>query len=108
MKSSLDFPLSLPSNPDAAFGVMAHWGSWLRFSVLVVASIVALGLYCLLYFSVLSNNKVADIALPLIAGGALASLYERITAGAVVDSDIYVSIYHWPAFNRSDASIMSV
>ena len=85
---------------------MADWNSWLRFPVLVIASIAALGFIAYLYFGAMSNNKVAGIALPLIAGGALANLYERLAAGAVVDYlDFYISDYHWPAFNLADASI---
>ena len=69
------FALTYVLNPGAAFGIMANWDSWLRFPVLVVASIVALGFIVYLYLGALSNNKIASIALPLIAGGALANLY---------------------------------
>lgn len=100
------FALTYVLNPGAAFGIMANWDSWLRFPVLVLASIVALGFIVYLYLGALSNNKIASIALPLIAGGALANLYERLVAGAVVDYlDFYISNYHWPAFNLADASI---
>jgi signal peptidase II len=100
------FALTYILNPGAAFGIMADWNSRLRFPVLLIASIVALGFIAYLYFGAMSNNKVADIALPLIAGGALANLYERLAAGAVVDYlDFYISDYHWPAFNLADASI---
>jgi signal peptidase II len=100
------FALTYILNPGAAFGIMSNWHSWLRFPVLVVASIVALGFIVYLYFGALSGSKVATVALPLIAGGALANLYERLTTGAVVDYlDFYISDYHWPAFNLADASI---
>lgn len=100
------FALTYILNPGAAFGIMANWDSWLRFPVLAVASIIALCFIAYLYFGTLSNNKLASIALPLIAGGALANLYERFTVGAVVDYlDFYVYSYHWPAFNLADASI---
>ena len=100
------FALTYILNPGAAFGIMADWDSALRFPVLVVASIAALGFIGYLYFSAMSRSTVAGIALPLIAGGALANLYERLTAGAVVDYlDFYISDYHWPAFNLADASI---
>lgn len=100
------FALTYVLNPGAAFGIMANWDSWLRFPVLVVVSIAALGFLGYLYFSAMSRSTVASIALPLIAGGALANLYERLAAGAVVDYlDFYISNYHWPAFNLADASI---
>lgn len=100
------FALTYILNPGAAFGIMANWDSWLRFPVLVVASIAALGFLGYLYFSAMSRSTVTSMALPLIAGGAIANLYERLTAGAVVDYlDVYVYSYHWPAFNLADASI---
>ena len=100
------FALTYILNPGAAFGILADWDSRLRFPVLVITSIAALGFLGYLYFSSMSRSTVASIALPLIAGGALANLYERVTVGAVVDYlDFYISDYHWPAFNLADASI---
>ena len=100
------FALTYILNPGAAFGIMANWDSWLRVPVLLGFSIAALGFVVYLYAWTLSGSKVAGIALPLIAGGALANLYERITVGAVVDYlDFYISGYHWPAFNLADACI---
>lgn len=102
------FALTYILNPGAAFGIMADWGSWLRLPVLVITSIAALGFLAYLYFGSMSHSTVVSIALPLIAGGALANLYERVTAGEVVDYlDFYISDYHWPAFNLADASISS-
>ena len=100
------FALTYILNPGAAFGIMAEWDSGLRLPVLVVASIAALGFIGYLYFATMSGSTAASIGLPLIAGGAVANLYERLTAGAVVDYlDFYISDYHWPAFNLADASI---
>src|SRR3972149_8895990 len=100
------FALTYILNPGAAFGIMANWDSSLRVPVLLGFSSAALGFIVYLYARALSGSKVAGVALPLIAGGALANLYERITMGAVVDYlDFYVSNYHWPAFNLADASI---
>jgi signal peptidase II len=100
------FALTYILNPGAAFGIMADWDSALRVPILLVASIAALGFLGYLYFNAMPGSAVASVALPLIAGGALANLYERLTAGAVVDYlDVYISRYHWPAFNLADASI---
>jgi len=100
------FDLTYILNPGAAFGIMADWDSSLRVPVLLSFSIAAIVFIVYLYVRALADSKVATVALPLIAGGALANLYERITAGAVVDYlDFYVSNYHWPAFNIADASI---
>ena len=88
------FTLTYIRNPDAAFRILADWDIRLRFPVLEIKSIAALGFVGYLYFGSMSRRTVASIALPLIADGALANLYERLIAGAVVDyRDCYISDY---------------
>ena len=102
------FALTYILNPGAAFGIMANWDSPLRVPVLLGFSIAALCFIAYLYFAALAKNKIAGIALPLIAGGAIANLYERLFTGAVVDYlDFYIWGYHWPTFNLADTSITS-
>jgi signal peptidase II len=46
------------------------------------------------------------LALVLILAGAAGNLYDRFVYGYVVDFlDVYVSDYHWPAFNVADSCI---
>ena len=71
-----------------------------------VSCILALGFIGYLYLGPLGKKKLPAIGLPLIAAGAIANMYERVTAGAVVDYlDFYIKTHHWPAFNVADASI---
>jgi signal peptidase II len=49
-------------------------------------------------------------ALPLVLGGALGNLVDRLAHGYVIDFiDVHVSLlgreYHWPTFNVADAAI---
>jgi signal peptidase II len=100
------FAITYILNPGVAFGLLSGWDSWLRLPFLLGGTVVALAFILYLYFGPLAHGKLAGLALPLIAGGALANFYERVTIGAVVDYlDFYVSSYHWPAFNLADASI---
>jgi signal peptidase II len=53
-----------------------------------------------------TKNRLLQISLALILGGALGNLYDRISYGYVVDFiEIYVRTYHWPAFNVADSAI---
>ena len=71
-----------------------------------MSSILALGFIGYLYLGPLGKKTLPAIGLPLIAAGAIANMYERVTAGAVVDYlDFYIKTHHWPAFNVADASI---
>lgn len=100
------FSLTYILNPGAAFGLFSSWNSSIRIPLLLSFSILALGFITYLYLGRLGRRKLPAVGLPLIAGGAIANLYERVTAGAVVDYlDFYIKSYHWPAFNVADASI---
>ena len=100
------FDLTYIRNPGVAFGLLSSWDSPLRLPVLLVFSLVALAFILYLYLGPLADKTLPNVALPFIAGGAIANFYERLTVGAVVDYlDFYVSSYHWPAFNLADASI---
>lgn len=100
------FAITYILNPGVAFGLLSNWNSWLRLPFLLALAVVALAFILYLYFGPLANERLPGVALPLIAGGALANLYERLTVGAVVDYlDFYIYSYHWPAFNVADASI---
>jgi len=100
------FTITFIRNPGVAFGLLSSWDSPLRLPFLLVFSAVAVGFIIYLYFGPLGTRKLPAVGLPLIAGGALANFYERLTAGAVVDYlDFYISTYHWPAFNLADAAV---
>lgn len=100
------FSLTYILNPGAAFGIFSGWNSSIRTPLLLGFSLLALIFIIYLYFGPLGTRKLPAMGLPLIAGGAIANFYERVTAGAVVDYlDFYLYGYHWPAFNVADVSI---
>lgn len=100
------FALTFVLNPGAAFGLFSSWPSSIRMPLLLTFSILAIAFLLYLYLGSLGKRKTPAVGLSLIAGGAIANLYERVTAGAVVDYlDFYLYGYHWPAFNLADAGI---
>jgi len=47
------------------------------------------------------------IGLPLILGGALSNLFDRMRTGLVEDFlDFYIRGYHWATFNLADSAIV--
>ena len=52
------------------------------------------------------RNRLLQIALALVLGGALGNLYDRVAYGYVVDFlELYARAYHWPSFNVADSAI---
>lgn len=82
------------------FNNMGNMGVW----VLSLSSII---IVCfLIYWLYKENNKLIQISLGFIIGGALGNVIDRIRLGAVFDFlDFYVGDKHWPAFNVADSFI---
>lgn len=99
----LDF--TLLHNRGAAFSFLSSAGGWQRwvFTVIALAVSIVLVVWTL---QLKPHERWLSVTLPLILGGALGNLYDRLTLGYVVD---FVH-FHWqgryfPAFNIADAAI---
>ena len=69
---------------------------------LVILSIIVYFLYHLIK----TQDHLFRFSLVLILSGALGNFLDRIFRGFVIDFiDIYISDYHWPAFNLADSWI---
>ena len=93
-------------NPGAAFGLLAGAEPVVRqgFFILVTA-VVVIALVWMLRARPRGQGS-ERVALVAILGGAFGNLYDRLTAGSVVDFvDLYVGAWHWPAFNLADSCI---
>ena len=100
------FNLVLTFNQGAAFGMMAGLQDGVRQLVLMLTTMIALAVvfYFLLYEY--KEDRVGQLALALIFGGALGNIADRLRLGMVVDFlDFYFQNYHWPAFNLADSAI---
>lgn len=99
----LDF--TLLHNRGAAFSFLSSAGGWQRWVFTVIA--LAVSTVLLVWTLQLKpHERWLSVTLPLILGGALGNLYDRLTLGYVVD---FVH-FHWqgryfPAFNIADAAI---
>ena len=69
---------------------------------LVILSIIIYFLYLLIK----TQDHMFRFSLVLILSGAMGNFLDRIIRGFVIDFiDIYISDYHWPAFNLADSWI---
>ena len=90
-------------NPGAAFGLFAEGGAG-RVVFLVGVSVVAI--IVIIFLLKNSKDRLMNLALYLIAGGAVGNLIDRVRFGNVVDFlDLYIMGRHWPAFNVADSAI---
>ena len=98
--------LTYVRNSGAAFGLLARRNPVvIRFFFLSV-TFVALVLLLFYYARVPWEQRLTLWGLCLISSGALGNGIDRLWLGQVIDFiDVYVSNYHWPAFNVADSAI---
>lgn len=91
------FHLTLIGNTGIAFGLFkGNSGVWVGVGLLVL-----IWIYQLLRKGNL-KDRLAFIGLPLIAGGALGNLIDRLRYGYVID---FLDFRVWPVFNVADICI---
>ena len=100
------FNLVLAHNPGAAFSFLSNAPGWQNWFLGIIAAIISLIIVIWLY-NLKTQKTFEAIALSLILGGAVGNLLDRIIHGFVIDFlDFYFKMYHWPAFNIADSSIV--
>ena len=73
---------------------------------LIVSLIILSIILYFLYLLIKTQDHIFRFSLVLILSGALGNFLDRIIRGFVIDFiDIYISDYHWPAFNLADSWI---
>lgn len=93
-------------NTGVAFGIFSSVSSPAK-SVLL-SLFTALAVVAVIVYALRSpaRNRVLQLALGFILGGALGNLYDRISYGYVIDFiELYYRNYHWPSFNVADSAI---
>lgn len=100
------FSLTYLTNKGAAFGFLAgQTGAWRHYLFLILGA-VALVVIFIAWSRLHHGHLLYSISLPLIGGGALGNLIDRVRVGSVVDFlDVSVGGHHWPAFNVADSAI---
>lgn len=100
------FSMTYIRNPGAAFGLLASASSGFRTIFFGLTSIVALVLLATIFYRMGPTDRLGQISVAAILGGAIGNLLDRVQYGEVIDFlDFYVGSYHWPAFNVADAAI---
>src|SRR5437773_6544199 len=100
------FNITYVRNTGVAFGIFSSISSPAKSFLLSLFT--AFAAVVVITYSVRSpvRNRLLQIALGLILGGALGNLYDRLAYGYVVDFlELYAGSYHWPSFNVADSAI---
>ncbi|MFO0588327.1 MAG: signal peptidase II [Polyangiaceae bacterium] len=101
------FAFHLAKNPGGAWGILGSESAALRISFFVAISIVAVGFILYLYRKTALDQTALKWGLPLVLGGALGNLTDRIRYGHVIDFiRVHIGSYEWPTFNVADIAIV--
>ena len=101
------FNITYVRNTGVAFGIFSSISSPAKSVLLSVFT--AFAAVVVVTYSVRSpaRNRLLQVALGLILGGALGNLYDRIVYHHVVDFlEVHIVHYHWPDFNVADSCIV--
>ncbi len=98
------------TNKGGAWGILQGEQEALRRPFFLVVSVAAIVFILSLYRKLLPGQRALRWGLPLVLGGALGNLCDRIFYGWVIDFiDCYVKVRgderHWPTFNVADVAI---
>jgi signal peptidase II len=90
-------------NRGISFGMFDSDNPKMPVLFMCVSLFVSVGLFV---WMAIARGRLLLVALPLVIGGAIGNVCDRIRFGAVADFvDFHVGDWHWPAFNLADASI---
>ena len=115
---------ALAYNRGGAWGLLQNASEAVRRPFFLAVSVAAIAVIVSLYNKLLPGQRALKWGLPLVLGGALGNLADRITRGSVVDFIDYRGEWvaglnkliafvvdgwhitdHWPTFNVADISI---
>jgi len=100
------FNITYVRNTGVAFGIFSSISSPSK--AFLLSAFTALAAVVVVVYSYRSpaRDRLLQVALGFILGGALGNLYDRISYGYVIDFlEFYFRNYHWPSFNIADSAI---
>jgi signal peptidase II len=100
------FNITYVRNTGVAFGIFSSISSPSKSILLSLFTAVAAVVVIVYSVKSPAGNRLLQVALGFILGGALGNLYDRVTYGYVIDFlEFYYGNYHWPSFNVADSAI---
>lgn len=101
------FNLTRTQNAGVAFGLFNESPAPWKTALLILLSAALLVIVVGVVWRTQRLRWETRMGLPLILGGALSNLADRIRTGRVVDFlDFYFRSYHWATFNLADSAIV--
>ncbi|HXS16058.1 MAG TPA: signal peptidase II [Polyangiaceae bacterium] len=119
-----NFNITLAYNQGGAWGLFASADKMVRLPFFLAVSVFAIFFIVSLYSRLAPSQKALKWGLPMVLGGALGNLSDRITRAQVIDfidyradwvmqANAFVAKYvkhwavtdHWPTFNVADIAI---
>jgi signal peptidase II len=100
----------LAKNRGGAWGLLQGTSENVRRPFFLLVSVAAIAFIVTLYRRLLPTQRALKWGLPLVLGGALGNVFDRIRYGHVIDFiDIHLVLkgrdHHWPTFNVADITI---
>ena len=98
------------TNKGGAWGILQGEHEALRRPFFLVVSVAAIVFIVSLYRKLAKEQLALKWGLPLVLGGAIGNLVDRVLYGSVIDFiDVYITSggaeKHWPTFNVADIAI---
>jgi signal peptidase II len=98
--------LILARNRGGAWGLLQSTSENVRRPFFLLVSVAAIAFIMTLYRRLQAHQRALQWGLPLVLGGALGNVFDRIRYGHVIDFiDAHVGEHHWPTFNVADIAI---
>jgi signal peptidase II len=98
--------LILARNRGGAWGLLQSTSENVRRPFFLLVSVAAIAFIMTLYRRLQPRQRALQWGLPLVLGGALGNVFDRIRYGHVIDFiDAHVGEHHWPTFNVADIAI---
>jgi signal peptidase II len=95
-------------NKGGAWGIFQGQHESIRLPFFFAISLAAVVFIVSLYRKLTPDQVALKWGLPLVLGGALGNLVDRIRYGHVVDFiDVFYKTHHWPTFNIADVAIVA-
>ena len=100
----------LAKNKGGAWGLLSSADESVRRPFFLLVSLAAIAFIMSLYRKLQKQQRALKWGLPLVLGGALGNVFDRIRSGSVIDFiDVHVFLrgrdHHWPTFNVADIAI---